>query len=174
MTDDTTDVGDLFTDVYSRLDANGGALDTLANALAAADDAGFDTESHDDRRADIDNGCQRAFEMMDEEDDPDPGDVLDWVEHAESAASEFVRGLPDDLGDFELPDHVDSGVHDTLDGFAEYVHSDLRELRAACDDWADAAEDALTCYDCGHEITDEDVLSSPDVFVCPNCGAGYD
>lgn len=124
--------------LYSGLDGTTRLLDTLANALHAAGDAGFPIESHDDRRADIDNHCQRAFEELDS-DEPDPETVCEEVQAAARAAHDFYRGLDTDLRHTTLPDHVDSGVHDTLGEYAEYVHHDLTDLRRKAEQYAQEA-----------------------------------
>lgn len=127
-----------FSKVYGGLDGTGGTLNALANGFGAAEEAGFHIESDRDRFGDVENGLQRAFEEMDS-DDPDPEEVLDWVDHAASAASETYRGMTDGLREYELPDYVDSGVYDTLGGYMEYVVRDLYGLREHAEQWAEAA-----------------------------------
>jgi len=136
---DVTERGQLFNRVYGDLDAHAGLLDVLANGIHAASEDGHHVESDDDRRADIDNGLRRAFEEMDS-DDPDPDEVAKWVRHAERSAAEFYRGLDPGVRAYDLPDHVDSGVHHTLGSFAEYVHKSVRRTLDYAERWAGAAE----------------------------------
>lgn len=138
MADEPSTEQQLFAKVYGHIDSTGGMLTALANALDAASEAGHPIESHDGRRADIDNGLQRAFEEMDS-DDPDPDEVLRWIGHSATAASEFYRRLTPGLKQFEIPDHVDAGVYDTLGGYAEYIRTDISLLRHRAKRWSEAA-----------------------------------
>lgn len=131
---------ELFSDLYSHLDETGSTLNALANAIHAAGEAGHQTETLDDIRADIDNGVQQAFEEMGS-DDPDPSEVLDWVDTAESASAKLLRAMDHDAKTFELPDHVDSGVYDTLGGYAEYVHKDMYRVNDVAEEWWAHADD---------------------------------
>lgn len=133
---------ELESNVLCWLDSSGGDLTALANALHAADEAGFHAESDDDRRADIDAALQQAFDEI-ERDNPDPEAVLDQIEYARSAAGSLRRGLSDhydDLAGFDLPDHVDCGVYDTLGAYVEYVERDLIALESVAEQWVHAAE----------------------------------
>lgn len=141
MEDEPTDEEIAWSDVYGHLDGTGGLLNALANGLHAAGEAGHPIESHDDRRTDIDNGLQRAFELMDDEGmDADEEEVYEWIDHAASAAGEFYQGLGNDLRNFELPDHVDSGVYGTLGEFTQYVRRDLISVRRKAEEWVHYTE----------------------------------
>lgn len=138
MTDEPPTEEELFSKVYGHIDSTSGMLTALSNALHAAGEISHPIESHDDRRSDIDNGLQRAMEEMDS-DDPDPDEVLRWIGHAATAASEFYRRLTPGLKQFEIPDHVDTGVYNTLGGYAEYIRTDISHLRERAKRWSEAA-----------------------------------
>jgi hypothetical protein len=138
MTDEPTTEQELFSKVYGHLDSTGGMFTALANALHAAGEAGHPIESHDTRRADIDNALQRAMEEMDS-DDPDPVDILCLIEVAQTATDKFYRSLNPDLKQFDIPDYVDAGVYNTLGGYAEYVRTDISFLREQAERWVEAA-----------------------------------
>lgn len=130
-----------FSDVYGSLDGTGGEMTALANAVHAAQEAGHHLETTEDRLSDANFQLQQAFDLMDEEDsDVDAGEVLDHIESAHSFMSDMHRGMPDAARDFEIPDHVDSGVYDTLARFADYVLRDITRVRIEAEEWAELAE----------------------------------
>jgi len=125
---------ELHSTVLAHIDGSGGTLDALANALHAASEAGHYVESDDDRRADIDNYLDQAMDEVDSE-DPDPERVLDLVESANAAARRFRGGLESNVEAFELPDHVDAGVYDTLGEYAKHVEQTIISIEHYAEEW---------------------------------------
>jgi endogenous inhibitor of DNA gyrase (YacG/DUF329 family) len=125
-----------YNDVYGQLDSTGGLLDHLANALHAADLAGFHVESDEDRRADIDAYLDQAWDEIDG-DDPEAEAVEEFARKAAQAASEFHRGLDEEVAEFTLPEHIDSGVYDTLGEFTEYIRNHLITLNHYAEMWVE-------------------------------------
>lgn len=128
----------LHSKVIGYLDSSGGISSTLANALHAAKEAGFDVHREEDLAATMDSCLQRAFEEAEEGPDADPEEVIDWVDGARQAASDLTRVLDDEKSEFVLPDHVDSGVYDTLGEWIEYVYRDSLAIQSYAEMWAES------------------------------------
>lgn len=129
---------ELHSDVLGHIDGSGSTVEPLMGALHAADEDGLYVESDEDRAADIGARLDRAMEEVDQN-DPDPEDVLDEVHGAAAAASEFRRGLSNDASEYEIPEHVDAGVYETLGEYAEYVERDIIRIREKAAEWVEEA-----------------------------------
>ena len=69
---------ELHRKLIANVDSTGGVLDTLQNALAAADEEGFYVESDESRATDIDAHLDRVMEYVDQEEpDPQNGKLLE-------------------------------------------------------------------------------------------------
>jgi hypothetical protein len=125
---------ELHRKLIANVDSTGGVLDTLQNALAAADEEGFYVESDESRATDIDAHLDRVMEYVDQE-EPDPQKILGAAAAAREVASRFFRGLSLRLRDFQLPDHI-SAAADTLGEYAEYVVETVTHICEMASYWA--------------------------------------
>jgi len=96
-----------------------GLLDTLFNILKTAEEEGYYVESDMDRADDIPANLNLAEEEL-ESMTPDLPEVLDHLEAARTAVSDFKRGLDEELSEFN-PNQVDIEESDSLQQHASYI-----------------------------------------------------
>lgn len=137
--DEPTRWEEAFSDVYAGLDSTGGTVNSLFDALDAAEEANIRVSDLRDRLEDADGYLDEAMAEMDGEDDPDADKVESLITSATDMVHDLVREMDSVQESFHLPDDVDSGVYDTLGGYAEYVYRDLLSLQHDAGMFAQAA-----------------------------------
>lgn len=129
-----------FSRLYGYIDSSGGLHNSLANAIQAADEEGFHVESIEDKAASVDACLDEAMSEMDSL-NPDADEVEDLVSSANSALWDMTRMTGGELDNWELPDHVDSGIYDTFGDFLDYVYRDSLSMTERAEEWAHHRQD---------------------------------
>lgn len=134
--------GQLRTRVAGLIEtANGfeGLADRLHKALRLAGEAGREVETAISQMQIMQTELDAATETVGT-DESDPVAVYDHVASAYQAATALCRGLAGTLGGQRVPKHIDTGVYDTVGGYAQYVQQFLSMIVDRSREWIAAVE----------------------------------
>jgi len=129
-----------FNKVYNYIDSTGGDTAVINTILHAAKREGFHVESDMDRLGTVNTCLDQAMEEMDTDEKIDAEKVLGRVDSANQALHDLQRGMNSELRNWDIPEHISSGVYKKVDPYLNHVRDILNQLVTLTEMWIEERE----------------------------------